>query len=98
VHYKHWTRQQMIDFFHTHAAGDEPTFQAETDRYIAAPGQALCYKLGQLKFLALRDQARQTLGDQFDIKAFHDQMLKGGALPLSVLENQFEIWLKQAKH
>jgi uncharacterized protein (DUF885 family) len=98
VHYKHWTRQQMIDFFHTHAAGDEPTFQAETDRYIAVPGQALCYKLGQLKFLALRDQARQTLGDQFDIKAFHDQMLKGGALPLSVLENQFEIWLKQAKH
>jgi uncharacterized protein (DUF885 family) len=98
VHFKHWTREQMIDFFHAHAAGDEPTFQAETDRYIAAPGQALCYKLGQLKFLALRDRAKQVLGDHFDIRAFHDQMLKGGALPLSILDSQFETWLTQAAH
>ncbi len=98
VHFKHWTREQMIDFFHAHAAGDEPTFQAETDRYIAAPGQALCYKLGQLKFLALRDRAKKELGDHFDIRAFHDQMLKGGALPLSILESEFETWLTQAHH
>ncbi len=98
VHYKHWTREQMIEFFHAHPAGDEPTFQAETDRYIAVPGQALCYKLGQLKFLALRDRAKAVLGERFDIRAFHDQMLKGGALPLSILEARFDAWLSEVSH
>lgn len=93
VHYKHWTREQMVKFFREHAAGDEPTIQSETDRYIVMPGQALSYKIGQLKFLELRDRARRALGDKFDLRAFHDQMLGGGALPLDVLESRFSEWL-----
>ena len=95
VHYKHWTREQMVNFFHAHPAGDEPTVQAETDRYIAIPGQALAYKIGQLKFLQLRDRARAVQGAKFDIRHFHDEMLNGGALPLDVLEARFEDWLRQ---
>jgi uncharacterized protein (DUF885 family) len=97
VHYKHWTRQQMVDFFHAHSAEDEPDLQAETDRYIAFPGQALSYKLGQLKFLELRERAKQELGDKFDIRAFHDEMLNGGALPLDVLDARTNAWIAAAK-
>ena len=93
VHYKHWTREQMISYFHAHPAGDEPTIQAETDRYIALPGQALAYKIGQLKFLELRERAKAAQGAGFDIRAFHDEMLDGGALPLDVLEARFGEWL-----
>jgi uncharacterized protein (DUF885 family) len=97
VHYKHWTREQMVDFFHAHSDLDEPTVQAETDRYIAAPGQALCYKLGQLKILELREKARQVLGDKFDIRAFHDEILNGGALPLDVLDERVSTWIASQK-
>jgi uncharacterized protein (DUF885 family) len=93
VHYKRWTREQMVAFFREHSSEDEPDIQAETDRYIVLPAQALAYKLGQLKFLELRDKARQALGDKFDIRAFHDEMLDGGALPLDVLQARFEGWL-----
>ncbi|MEE7566183.1 DUF885 family protein, partial [Xanthomonas sp. Kuri4-3] len=72
VHYKRWTRQQMVDFFHAHPSDDEPSLQAETDRYIVWPGQALGYKLGQLEILALRAKAEQALGARFDLRAFHD--------------------------
>jgi uncharacterized protein (DUF885 family) len=97
VHYKHWTRQQMVDFFHAHSSADEPEVQAETDRYIAYPGQALSYKIGQLKFLELRERARKELGDKFDIRAFHDEMLNGGALPLDVLEARTNAWIAAQK-
>jgi uncharacterized protein (DUF885 family) len=78
-------------------AVDEPTIQSETDRYIAWPAQALAYKLGQLKFLELRARARKELGDQFDIKSFHDQMLNGGVLPLDLLDARTNDWIHQQK-
>jgi uncharacterized protein (DUF885 family) len=97
VHYKHWTRAQMVDFFHQHSSADEPEVQSETDRYIAYPGQALSYKIGQLKFLELRERAKQELGEKFDIRAFHDEMLNGGALPLDVLEARTNSWIAAQK-
>ena len=69
----------------------------ETDRYIADPGQALAYKLGQLKFLELRERAKQELGDKFDIRAFHDKMLDGGALPLDMLDARTNAWIAALK-
>jgi len=97
VHYKHWTRQQMVDFFHEHSSQDEPSIQSETDRYIAYPGQALAYKLGQLKILELRERAKQALGDKFDIRHFHDEILNGGALPLDVLDARVNGWIEEQK-
>jgi uncharacterized protein (DUF885 family) len=93
VHYKHWTRQQMVDFFHEHSTEDEPDVQAETDRYIAIPAQALAYKLGQLEILKLRQRAQTELGDKYDIRAFHDEILNGGALPLDVLDARVTAWI-----
>jgi len=97
VHYKHWTRQQMIDFFHAHSSEDEPGVQAETDRYIAIPAQALAYKLGQLEILKLRDRAQAELGNKYDIRAFHDEILNGGALPLDVLDARVTTWIAAQK-
>jgi uncharacterized protein (DUF885 family) len=97
VHYKHWTRQQMVDFFHEHSDESEPDLQAEVDRYVAFPAQALSYKLGQLEFLKLREEAKKRLGTRFDIRKFHDEMLAGGALPLDVLAARTEAWLAGRK-
>ena len=97
VHYKHWTRQQMVDFFHEHSSDDEPDIQAETDRYIVWPAQALGYKLGQLEILKLRDRAQKELGSKYDIRAFHDEILNGGALPLEVLDARVTAWIEAQK-
>ena len=93
LHHKRWTRQQVVDFFHEHSNQDEPDVQAETDRYIAIPGQALGYKIGQLKILELRAKAKKALGPAFDLRAFHDTILGGGPLPLDVLEQQVDRWI-----
>jgi uncharacterized protein (DUF885 family) len=93
VHYKHWDRDQMVAYFHQHSDLDETSVQAETDRYIVAAGQALTYKIGQLKFIELRDRAKAKLGTKFDIRAFHDQMLANGALPLDVLDRLTDEWI-----
>lgn len=93
VHEKHWSREQMVDFFHRYTAMDEPNVQSEVDRYIAWPGQALAYKLGQLEILRLRDQARKKQGGKFDLRAFHDEVLGSGPLPLDVLHSQVETWI-----
>lgn len=93
VHEKHWSREQMVDYFHRYTAMDEPNIQSEVDRYIAWPGQALAYKLGQLEILRLREEARQKLGDKFDIRAFHDEVLGNGALPLDVLDLEVNNWI-----
>ena len=93
VHSQHWTRDQVIDYFHAHSGMDDTNINAETDRYIAWPGQALAYKMGQLKILALRDKAQKALGAKFDIKAFHDEVLDSGALPLDVLEARVNDWI-----
>jgi uncharacterized protein (DUF885 family) len=94
VHSQHWTRQQMVDYFHAHTAMDDTNIQAEVDRYIAWPAQALGYKMGQLKILELRDRAKQALGPKFDLKAFHDVVLDSGPLPLDVLEEQVNAWIR----
>jgi len=93
IHYRGWTRQQAIDFFKDNAAKTEHDIVNEIDRYIAMPGQALAYKIGQLKILRLRERAERQLGDKFDVRAFHDALLGGGALPLDILEQRMDAWL-----
>jgi uncharacterized protein (DUF885 family) len=93
VHAEHWNRQQMVDYFHAHSSIDETDVQAEVDRYIADPAQALGYKIGQLKFLELRAKAQQALGPKFDIRGFHDTVLDSGALPLDVVEQRVDAWI-----
>jgi uncharacterized protein (DUF885 family) len=97
LHYKHWTRQQVVDYFHANSGIDEPTVQSETDRYIAWPAQALGYKIGQLKFVELRERAKKELGGKFDIRGFHDRALDGGALPLDLLETRINGWIEEQK-
>ena len=97
VHHDHWTRQQMVDYFHEHSAIDEPSVQAEVDRYIAWPGQALAYKIGELKIVELRNEAQKELGDKFDLRAFHDQILDAGALPLNLLARRIDTWIARQK-
>lgn len=96
-HYKHWSRQQVVDFFHDHSIIDEPEVQEETDRYMAWPAQALGYKIGQLEILKLRTYARDQLGDRFDLRSFHDEVLMGGALPMDVLSERVHDWVAQQK-
>jgi uncharacterized protein (DUF885 family) len=98
LHAKHWTRAQVVQFFHDHSTIDEPSVQAETDRYIAIPGQALGYKIGQLTISRLRDKAQTALGNAFDIRGFHDEVLGAGALPLDVLERRIDAWIARQPH
>ena len=97
VHSKHWSREMMIDYFRQHSGIDETNIQAETDRYIAWPAQALGYKIGQLKLIALRVKAQEALGPKFDIRAFHDEILDSGALPMDMLEERVNTWITQQK-
>jgi uncharacterized protein (DUF885 family) len=97
IHSQGWTRDQVVEFIRKSGAVDEPTLQTETDRYIALPAQALGYKLGQLKFLELRERAKKELGPKFDLRAFHDEMLNGGELPLDLLEARTDKWIAQQK-
>jgi uncharacterized protein (DUF885 family) len=94
VHSQHWSRQQMVDYFHAHSGLDDATVNAECDRYIAWPAQALGYKMGQLKILELRARAEKALGPKFDLKAFHDQVVDFGALPLDVLDARITGWIQ----
>ena len=93
MHAKRWTRAQAIDYFRENAAKTDTDIVNEIDRYIATPGQALAYKIGQLKFLSLREEARAKLGDKFDIREFHDTVLATGAVPLDVLERTVHNWI-----
>jgi uncharacterized protein (DUF885 family) len=97
IHSQGWSREQVVEFFRKSGAVDEPTIQSETDRYIAWPAQALSYKLGQLKFRELRERARRELGAKFDIRAFHDEMINGGTLPLDLLEARTDQWIAEQK-
>ena len=97
IHSEGWSRDQVVDFFRKSGAVDEPTIQAETDRYIAWPAQALSYKLGQLKIRELRDRAQRELGPKFDIRKFHDEIIDGGALPLDVLDARVTRWIAAQK-
>ena len=93
IHDKNWSRQQVIDYMHANDINDALA-QTEADRYIAWPGQALAYKMGQLTILKLRDEAKTQLGEKFDLKAFHDEILNGGAMPLDLLQERVEAWIK----
>jgi uncharacterized protein (DUF885 family) len=97
VHSQHWTREQMVQYFKDHSGLDDSTIQSEVDRYIAWPAQALGYKIGQLKILELRAKAQQALGPKFDIRAFHDEVIDSGALPLDVLEQHVDAWIATQK-
>jgi len=97
LHYKHWTRDQVVQYFHDHSAIAEVSVQSETNRYISWPGQALSYKMGQLQILDLRAKAQKELGASFDIREFHDQIIDSGALPLDVLAEQIDGWIAQKK-
>jgi uncharacterized protein (DUF885 family) len=94
IHDKNWSREKVIDYMHENDINDALA-QTEADRYIAWPGQALAYKMGQLSILKLRDEAKAQLGEKFDIKAFHDEVLNGGAMPLKLLQERVEAWIKQ---
>jgi uncharacterized protein (DUF885 family) len=97
IHSKGWSREQVVEFMRKSGSVDEPTIQTETDRYISWPAQALSYKLGQLKIRELRDRAQKELGAKFDIRAFHDEILDGGALPLDLLEIRTDKWIAEQK-
>ena len=94
MHSMGWTRQQAIDFFHENTGKADQDITVEVDRYIVWPGQALAYKIGQLKIRELRTEAEEKLGAKFDVRKFHDAVLENGAVPLSVLEAQMKQWLE----
>ena len=97
IHSKGWTRDQVLEFMRKAGVADEPSIQSETNRYIAWPAQALSYKIGQLKFLELRERARKELGSKFDIRTFHDEMLSGGSMPLDLLETRADSWIARQR-
>ena len=93
IHAKGWTRQQVLDYMKANSAAGDTQAVAEAERFIAIPGQALAYKIGELKIRQLRTRAEQKLGARFDIKAFHRQVLQDGSLPLDVLEAKIDRWI-----
>jgi uncharacterized protein (DUF885 family) len=98
IHTQGWTREQAIDYLYNSGANPSRDFmESEVDRYIANPGQALAYKIGQLKILELRSEAEKELGPKYDIKTFHDVVLRNGALPLDILEEQVRDWIAQTR-
>lgn len=94
IHAKGWTRQQVLDYMYANSAVAEVRAVAEAERFMAIPGQALAYKIGQLKIREIRNEAERRLGDRFDVKAFHTQVLQDGAMPLSMLESKINRWVE----
>lgn len=97
LHSKGWTEQEALDYFLANAAAPEQQARSEIQRYIVMPGQATSYKIGMIKIQELRAKAEAELGDAFDIKAFHDTVLGGGAMPLGVLERRVDLWIEDVK-
>lgn len=94
LHAKKWSRQEAIDFMQQHMANSEADIASEVDRYMILPGQALSYKVGEIKIKQLRQRAEDALGDRFDIRDFHDVVIRNGSVPLEVLENEVNAWLE----
>jgi uncharacterized protein (DUF885 family) len=97
IHSQGWTRQRAADFFRDNTAQDDRAINAEIDRYISSPGQALAYRIGDLKFRELRASAQRELGPAFDLRAFHDEVLRHGAIPLDLLEQNIQAWVAARK-
>jgi uncharacterized protein (DUF885 family) len=95
MHYLDWPREKAIRYMQDNSAESLHNIEAEIDRYIGWPGQALAYKMGELKIRELRAHAEEQLGDRFDVRAFHDTVLGGGAVPLDVLEKQVDAWIAE---
>ena len=93
LHSKGWTREQAIQYSLDHEAESESNIIAEVERYMALPGQALSYKIGQLKFIELRAKAEKKLGDKFNIKEYHDKILESGCIPIKMLEERIDFWI-----
>jgi len=94
IHAKRWSRQQVLDYMFANSAVPEVRAVAEAERFMAIPGQALAYKVGQLKIRAIRDKAEAALGENFSVKDFHTEILKDGAMPLSMLESKVDRWIQ----
>ena len=94
IHDKNWSREKVIEYMRANDLNDALA-QTEADRYIAVPAQALAYKMGQLTIRKLREEAKTQLGEKFNIKAFHDEILDGGAMPLDLLQERVERWIKE---
>jgi uncharacterized protein (DUF885 family) len=97
MHAKHWTREQAIQYMRDHTGMGEKEIVSEVERYLVIPGQALAYKVGMLKILELRDKARNELGDKYDIRDFHEVVLKNGSLPLTLLERVVDEYIAKKK-
>ena len=97
MHHKRWTREQAIDYLSANTASDLNANIKAIERYMVMPGQATAYKIGMLKILELRENAREALGDQFDIRGFHEVVLSNGAVPLNVLESLVDEWVANTK-
>jgi uncharacterized protein (DUF885 family) len=97
IHYQGWSREQAIEYMRANSAMSMQDIRSEVDRYIGWPGQALAYKMGQLKISQLRKEAESELGEKFDLRAFHDAVLGGGAVPLATLESNVHKWIEEAK-
>ena len=93
LHSKEWTREQAIQYSLENEAESEASITSEIERYMANPGQALSYKIGQLKLIELRERASKALGDKFDIKEYHNQVLETGCIPLQLLEDKIDAWI-----
>jgi uncharacterized protein (DUF885 family) len=93
LHSKGWSRQDVLDYMYANSAVKEARAVSEAERYMAIPGQALAYKIGQMKIRELRTRAEQRLGDRFDIVAFHSLVLSQGSMPLTLLERRVERWI-----
>jgi uncharacterized protein (DUF885 family) len=92
-----WERDRAIKYFMENAAKTENDVTTEIDRYISVPGQALAYKIGELKIKELRRRSEQALGDKFDLRDFNDVVLQSGALPLNILEDRVNEWIKSGR-
>ena len=97
MHSLKWSRQEAIDFFASNTAKSMLDIENEIDRYIAWPGQALAYKIGELKIRELRQRSEQELGSRFDVREFHDVVLRNGAVPLDVLDELVTDWIAAKK-
>ena len=97
IHHKKWTREQAISYMEDHTASTHESVVSEIERYIVMPGQACAYKIGEIKMVELRDRARKALGDKFDLRQFHDVVLKNGSMPLNILEQVVEAYIEDVK-